>query len=73
MRLIILAPILLSACTVAPLKEAVEGAVHRRVEGRIEARDESGSAQMCTCQTQYESPTHGLAKLDCSIAEIPTE
>ena len=46
MRAIILAPLLLTACTVAPLKDAVEGAVHRRVEARQEP------VQMCTCQTQ---------------------
>lgn len=55
MKLLILAPILLSACTVAPLKEAVEGAVHRRVE----ARQDHENVQVCTCQTQ------------CAIAEIP--
>ena len=40
---------LLSACTnvgVAPLKDAVEGAVHRRIEAREEP------VQVCTCQTQ---------------------
>ena len=55
MRLIILAPVLLSACTVAPLKDAVEGAVHRRVE----ARQDHENVQMCTCHTQ------------CAIAEVP--
>ena len=55
MKYLLLAIPLLSACTVAPLKDAVEGAVHRRVE----ARQEHESVQMCTCQTQ------------CAIAEVP--
>jgi hypothetical protein len=45
MKFLLLLP-LLAACTAVPVKDAVEGAVKRRVEAHADQ-----SVQVCSCQT----------------------